>query len=294
MVSKKAPDPPEPVQWPQDAAASTGADLAAPIVSLLKQAKLLPEDETKSALNAAILGSSESATVIKSGALTLTKNWAALLGISGTAAASTPLVSKTWWTDLDANGQFGFLLVCGLIASACVLGISYLLASDVRGRAAATTAQITQRASIVNEFLRTSATLQNREWEGDAVLKFLTAAVPLDGSVQAKIGGEWKPILGFERRHAQTGAQYPGDWKPLVELAEFRIKPPDQGTQPAPEKGMPSKDAGQGVGPGEQAVGLMSALVEMLTDPSDSSRRPERRDDAPDVPSDGGSGEQTS
>jgi hypothetical protein len=264
MAEAKEDEPKKetPVQWPQDAAASTGSDLGPPLVSLLKQVDLLPGEESKNFLEAAITGSSKEVTVVKSGALALSKYWAAALGLSGASAAVAPLVNKEFWDKLPPQAQLGFFLACGLIASTCVLGLCYLLASDVRGRASATTEQIGQRAAIVSEFLRTSQAMQNRTWEGDAVLRFLTTAVATDGSIKAKIGEKWEPIRGFERRNGQVGIAYAGAWKPLAELSEFKVgdddppepvptpvsskdsKPPDNG---APDLGKAAKDFGDAV-----------------------------------------------
>lgn len=261
-AKKEEPETFSPVQWPQDAAASTDSDLGPPLVSLLKQVGLLPGDESKGFIKAAITGSSKEVTVVKSGALAVSKYWAAALGISGASAAVAPLVNKDYWDALPAQAQMGFFLACGLIASTCVLGLCYLLASDVRGRASATTEQIGQRAVIVSEFLRTAQTMQNRQWEGDAVLRFLTNAVATDGSIQAKIGEKWEPIRGFERRKGQVGIAYAGAWKPLAELSEFQVgevdppkpvaapdsskdpKPPDNG---APDLGKAAKDFGDAI-----------------------------------------------
>jgi hypothetical protein len=133
-----------------------GDTLSEPTVALLRSLNLLPSKadmEKGDGLGAAFRGPPDSVALIEAGATAATKWWATGLGaaVIGAWGAVT-----AWWDDQDAGTQRVALGAAGLVTAAALLGIAYLLASDVRGRAAATGETIRARATVADAFVRTA------------------------------------------------------------------------------------------------------------------------------------------
>ena len=133
-----------------------GADLTEPTQNLLRGLSLLPEANAASQADgfaAAFTGPPTSVAVIEAGATALSKWWAG--GLSGGVVAVWALV-KAFWGDQQADTQRVILWAAAIITGATVLAIAYILASDVRGRAAAMVAMIDARAKVADGIVRTS------------------------------------------------------------------------------------------------------------------------------------------
>ena len=124
-------------------------DVATAAVGLLYDLNLLPSKQDLADagdFGAAFGGPPASVSVVESGATALAKWW---------AVAGTVIATGTWaavagfWNKEENKPIHNVILWCAAILSASiVLGIAYLLASDVRGRAAATVETISARRDI--------------------------------------------------------------------------------------------------------------------------------------------------
>lgn len=152
------------VKIPGDAIDPGGADLSTPTVELLTKLCLLPEAEDVKAADgpmAAFKGPPPSVAIIEAGATAASKWWST--AIAGGAAGSTGFVATIWDKFDDQWTQAFALLAAGLILAAAAWGIAYLLASDVRGRAAAMVAVIEARRDIAIEMTRQSGTAYGKK-----------------------------------------------------------------------------------------------------------------------------------
>lgn len=134
-----------------------GMDVASPVVATLAALNLLPttDDLGKSGGAKAILfGPPDSVVVIEAGATALSKWWAAGLGVAATGVWAG--VSR-WWTDLKAvELQSTALWAAAIVSAAAVVAIGYIVASDVRGRAAASVATINAREAVAVAYINAS------------------------------------------------------------------------------------------------------------------------------------------
>lgn len=142
------------VQLPAAAVNATGDDIGKPTENLLLKLGILstPEDRTEAGKFSAVFGGPpQSVAVIEAGATALSKWWA--MGLGAAILAVWPGIELFWKTEDDANLR---VLIVGLaiaIAST-VLAIGYIVGSDVRGRASASTATIEARARIAETIAR--------------------------------------------------------------------------------------------------------------------------------------------
>lgn len=132
-------------------------DLGAPTVDLLRSVSLLPEDgdqQQAGGVRAAVLGPPDSVSVIEAGATAAAKWWSTAIGTS--AAAMAGLVTAIWGSLAKGSSwnQPFAILALAVIAAAAIIGIAYLLGSDVRGRAAATVATIEARQRVATAMIR--------------------------------------------------------------------------------------------------------------------------------------------
>src|SRR4029453_19243141 len=141
------PDPDPKVQVPSAAVTATD-DLLAPTRDLLEGLNLLPSKadlKTAEGFASAFKGPPESVSLIEAGATAANKWWAAGLG-GGVIAAWTAV--RGWWDGTIPATQPVALWVAAIVTAAAVLGIAYLLGSDVRGRAAVATETVRVRAAV--------------------------------------------------------------------------------------------------------------------------------------------------
>jgi len=126
-------------------------DVSTPTVQLLRDLSLLPSAADLGKANgvgAAISGPPDSVAIIEAGATAASKWWAG--GIAAAATGWTATAIKIW-NNLDDTGAWNqpfLLLSIGLVLSSAAFAIGYLLASDVRGRAAAMVATIEARRDV--------------------------------------------------------------------------------------------------------------------------------------------------
>lgn len=99
---------------------------------------------------AAIGGPPQSVALIEATATAASKWWSAGLGAS---VAGLWGVVSLWWDGQHAATQRVGLWMAAIVTAAAVIGIAYLLGSDVRGRAAAAVATIEARAQVGDTLL---------------------------------------------------------------------------------------------------------------------------------------------
>lgn len=139
------------VRVPSEAVA--GDDIADPSFTLLRGLKLLPTEEELSkarGITSAFSGPPESVALIEAGATAASKWWAA--GLSGFVVAAWAFI-RGWWSS-NPDNQHVALWVGAIVTAAAILGIAYLLGSDVRGRAAVATETVRARAAVAEAFVR--------------------------------------------------------------------------------------------------------------------------------------------
>jgi hypothetical protein len=141
------------VQIPGKALDPNGPDISAPAVTLLQDLNLLgkdAEDQAATGFVSAFTGPPQSVAVIEAGATAAAKWWAA-----GGAAAVGVLWGKLyyWWGSQPGHIQDVALWGAAIVTAAAVVAIGYLLASDVRGRAAASVAIVTARATVATSMI---------------------------------------------------------------------------------------------------------------------------------------------
>ena len=163
---------------------SSGGDVAPSIVSLLYDLNLLPTQADLAAAGGAgavLGGPSQSVAVIESGATALSKWWAA--GGSAVIVGAWAAVKLMWGANGDVHAPI--LWCAAIVSAAIVLGVAYLLASDVRGRAAATVETVRARqeigAALIDAALRNTAAAEQAEPPAILPLRGLPS-VNLDGA----------------------------------------------------------------------------------------------------------------
>ena len=135
-------------------------DITPPVQELLQALNLLPNaEQLKSAngLGAAFTGPPDSVAIIEAGATAASKWWAG--GIAAAAAGWVGQAAVLWeglGEDNSWNQPFTILSI-GLVLSAAVVGIGYLLGSDVRGRAAAMVATVEARRDVATTMVQEAA-----------------------------------------------------------------------------------------------------------------------------------------
>ena len=156
-----ADDPPN-VQIPSQAVTET-TDIRKPVRDLLEDLNLLG---TPSELNAAdglsglFKGPPQSVAVIEAGATAVAKFWAG--GASVTIAATWGAVWN-WLSNEPERIQMVGLGGAAFLTAALVLSIGYVLASDVRGRAAASVSTIEARVHVAETMIRAAETVYKPE-----------------------------------------------------------------------------------------------------------------------------------
>jgi hypothetical protein len=137
-----------------------GDSFTLPTTTLLSSLNLLPGDgdlERASEASAAFSGPPRTVALIEAGATAASKWWAGGIGASAVAVWAAV---RGWWNSASTPLQTTSLWVGSITTAAAVLGIAYLLGSDVRGRAAAQTETIRARAAVADAFIRVVGDVQ--------------------------------------------------------------------------------------------------------------------------------------
>jgi hypothetical protein len=190
-----------------DAIDVDGGSILPPTQALLRGLGLLPDDEElKKAgkFTAAFTGPPDSVSIIEAGATAASKWWATAIG-AGATAISTRIA--TLWEKFDGPLPQAFaLLSVGVVLGSAALGIAYLLASDVRGRASAMVATIEARRDVAIEMAGRAAAASGSRPPGTGLP---TAIGPLDAENAREKGttaeSGWKAIA---MRESADGVQY--------------------------------------------------------------------------------------
>lgn len=193
----------DPVQLPSHAVApndaTTGNDLSAPSVALLNHLNLLPnaEDLKKAgSLGAAISGPPQSVAIIEAGASAASKVWATGLGASVIALWGSV---RTFWNGEPPATQRVMLWGAAIASAAVALAISYILGSDVRGRAAAMVATIESRAAVAVAFVEAAVEVQGERSAAAATAPVEELPVSFKARLTTEVGTEaergWLALL---------------------------------------------------------------------------------------------------
>lgn len=137
------------VKIPAKALNEGGEDLLAPISGLLTGLNLLPtrndREKLKDQTFGTTFGTPDSIVVIEAGATALSKVWATGLGAAVVGAWGSV---RVFYGGQPQANQRVLILGAAVVTAAALLGIAYIVSSDVRGRAAASVATIESRAAV--------------------------------------------------------------------------------------------------------------------------------------------------
>lgn len=140
-------------------AVSPGEDLLVPLQDLLRGLNLLASSTDLAKANgfsAAFSGPPDSVAVLEAGATSFSKWWAAGIGASAVTLWGSVGV---WWAKQPDGIQSMVLLAAAIATAALVLGLAYIVGSDVRGRAAGMVATIDARARLAEAMVHEAAGL---------------------------------------------------------------------------------------------------------------------------------------
>jgi hypothetical protein len=171
-----APD----VQIPSRAVSDEG-DLRQPVRALLEDLNLLgnrEEDQEADGFHAAFAGPPQSVALIEAGATAASKWWAAGLG---TTAVATWGSVAAWWGSQETAIKVAVVGGAAIVTAALAIAIGYLIASDVRGRAAAAVSLIEARANLATTMIRAAETVYKPAPAESAV-----KIVPLPGQLRVR------------------------------------------------------------------------------------------------------------
>lgn len=190
-------------------AVSDATDLRQPVRLLLEDLNLLgsvTETNKAEGFKAAFTGPPQSVAVIEAGATAAAKWWAAGLGASVVATWGSVVA---WWANQEIPIKVGALGGAAFVTAALVVAIGYLLASDVKGRAAASVATIEARALLAETMIWAA---ENAHEEA-APATSAPQVVPLPSGVQAKnhdrpAGDEDGWLAVAMERHTEGGLKY--------------------------------------------------------------------------------------
>lgn len=171
-----APD----VQIPSKAV-SDEADVRQPVRALLEDLNLLgstDEENAADGFQAVFAGPPQSVALIEAGATAASKWWAAGLGASVIATWGSV---ATWWGGQDAAIKVAVVGGAAIVTAALAIAIGYLIASDVRGRAAAAVSLIEARANLATTMINAAERVYKPPPAGS-----LVELVPLPGQLRAR------------------------------------------------------------------------------------------------------------
>jgi hypothetical protein len=168
------------VQIPSKAV-SDGSDVSAPATALLTALNLLGgpgDDAAADGVPSMFTGPPQSVALIEAGATAASKWWAT--GFGASVIATWGSVAK-WWPTQGTTVQVVVLGSAALVTAALVVSIGYLIASDVRGRAAAAVSVVGARAQIATEMIQAARAVYQPPANSSEV-----EIVPLPSQVRAK------------------------------------------------------------------------------------------------------------
>lgn len=168
------------VQIPSKAV-SAGADIREPVRELLEDLNLLgtPEDNEKAAgIAAAFTGPPQSVALIEAGATAAAKWWSA--GFGATVIAAWTAVAG-WYPDEPESVQVAMVGGGLVVTAAFVIAVGYLMASDVRGRAAAAVSIVGARVEVAKAMVQAAESVYEPTPSASAV-----EVVPLPSRVRVK------------------------------------------------------------------------------------------------------------
>jgi hypothetical protein len=137
-----------PVQRPGDANDPTGKDLLAPSTEFLKGLRLLPlSDATKEVV--------DSQNVVSAHTFEITKQVKTLITWGGAGGAGASIIGAVvaGFKHADVALQIALVASAAIVLAAAILGLARVMDGDVRGRAAATVAQLEARRTVATALL---------------------------------------------------------------------------------------------------------------------------------------------
>ena len=120
----------------------------------------------------------QSVALIEAGLTAAAKWWSAGLGV--TVAATWGAVFK-WWGEQNDGIQATMIGGAFVVTAAAALAVGYLLASDVRGRAAATVATVDARARVATTMIEAATGVYEQPSEEPE-----TQLIPLPATVNVR------------------------------------------------------------------------------------------------------------
>jgi hypothetical protein len=138
-------------------AVSSDKDVGEPVRGLLRNLRLLGAHEKDGdGFLSTFTGPPQSVALIEAGATAVSKWWAAGLG----AVVIAIWANVIGWWNAQASIDVKVVVIAGaaFVTGTIVLAIGHLLASDVRGRAAAAVANINARARVAEAMLEAAKT----------------------------------------------------------------------------------------------------------------------------------------
>jgi hypothetical protein len=158
-------------------AVSDAEDVGAPVELLLQDLYLLgkPGDADKAqGVASVITGPPQSIALIEAGATAATKWWSAGLGATVVVAWAK---TWQWWGTQPVGLKAAVVGSASLVTAAVAVAISYLFASDIRGRAEAAVATIHARAQVAMKMIQ--AAQDAHEPESAAGVQFAPLSPPI-------------------------------------------------------------------------------------------------------------------
>lgn len=186
-------------------AAVGGSDLQAPLKALLNSLNMLEEDKSKG--GTWLSTPSQAAAVIESGATSLAKWWAVVVGaVGGTTVIAT--AATKFWSGQHGSARVAVLAAVGAVLVAAVLSVAIIVSADIRSRAQGMSAVYAARAQIAQEFMAISynASQSHVVDSGDleAVVSKATQDAVAEGvaPLSSSLSNIESQVSGLERRSA--------------------------------------------------------------------------------------------
>lgn len=215
-------------QLPGSYVAADAADVAGPAADLLRLWQLLPADSADKV--GVLSGTPDSVAVIKTG-MSAAAKWWSTAGVG--AATITALLAQ--FNALPDILQRSVGIGLPIFTSAVVLGVAYIVANDVRGRADATQQQLQSRALVLQAYLallastRSSVTAaatsaSSTDADQQAWRRALMVAIASTGSEQLTGSGDGSTgVLGALRQldGRSPQVQLGDDWVDLADVTSI-------------------------------------------------------------------------
>lgn len=220
-------------QLPGSYVAADAADVGGPAADLLRLWQLLPGDSSSKV--GLLSGTPDSVAVIKTG-MSAAAKWWSTAGVG--AATLTALLAQFDALPDVLKRSVGIGLP--VFTSAVVLGVAYIVANDVRGRADATQQQLQSRAAVLQAYLallaatRTPRAAAAVTPAGSAVAdddtwrRALVVALAASGTGRLMASGDGSDgVLGALRQldGRPPQVQVGDDWVDLTDVTGFAPAP---------------------------------------------------------------------